>query len=216
MILILYTEIYKSSHNSILDTYLQSLPLEMQQKAKAYIRWQDQQASILGKLLVKNGFEIFNSIKDPLMHIEQNSYGRPFVKGELDFNISHSGKYVICVFSDMHKVGIDIEEMKPIDYLDFKSQMCDEEWNRLLLSNNKMDEFYKYWTSKEAVIKAIGKGLSIPLKSFIINNNETSMEQDFWFLTPLKIDKTYRCHLALNKKISKEKMIIVRKDFPQL
>ncbi|MEI3612720.1 4'-phosphopantetheinyl transferase family protein [Pseudogracilibacillus sp. SO30301A] len=37
---------------------------------------------------------------------------------------------------------------------------------------DKLSTFYKYWTLKESYVKAIGKGLSIPLNSFtIVNDN---------------------------------------------
>ena len=216
MTFILITEIQQAVHALLMSTYLASLPQVMQDKSKRYLRWQDQQAYVLGKLLVRKGFEMFNSDTDPLQHIRHNTYGKPFVEGTIDFNISHSGKYVVCICSNTYKVGIDIEEMKSIDYLDFKSQMCEEEWNRLLQAQDKKQEFYHYWTSKEATIKAIGKGLSIPLKSFIINNNKTIVENKVWHLHQIEIDPSYGCHFALDKNINQKDISVFRKNPDQL
>ena len=76
MTFILITEIHEASHTLLMSTYLSSLPQVMQDKSKKYIRWQDQQAYVLGKLLVRKGFEMFNSNMDPLLYINGAYYKR--------------------------------------------------------------------------------------------------------------------------------------------
>jgi 4'-phosphopantetheinyl transferase len=72
------------------------------------------------------------------------------------WSISHKPKYVAAVVSK-DKVGIDIEEMKPRSESLFAYVVSDEEWE---LKEKSWDTFFRYWTAKEAILKAIGIGVS--------------------------------------------------------
>ncbi len=51
------------------------------------------------------------------------------------------------------KVGIDIERMKPMDFVEFRNYITPEEWNTLQEAPNQLEYFYELWTAKESVIK---------------------------------------------------------------
>jgi len=176
------------------------LPDNFQKKILKYRRWQDAQLSLLGRILLENGLKILNRelyIRDLLY----TSYNKPYFEGEnIEFNISHSGNIVICVIVEKFKVGIDIEIKQDIDIESFKSQMTELEWHRIISSDNIKNSFFEYWTQKEAVIKGNGKGLSIPLKSFEIINNQTKIENDHFFLKEICLDANYKCYMALKNK----------------
>ncbi len=80
----------------------------------------------------------------------------------LDFNISHSGNRVVCILSTQGRVGIDLEETGDIAIDDFQSQFTTAEWAAITGSSMPLQTFYHYWTAKESLIKADGKGLQIP------------------------------------------------------
>jgi 4'-phosphopantetheinyl transferase len=88
----------------------------------------------------------------------------------LQFNVAHSGGIALYAFSGGKSVGIDIESIRT----DFA---CEEiaaryfapaERKRLTQcpTSLKQRSFFACWTRKEAAIKAVGAGLSIPLDSF--------------------------------------------------
>ncbi|MEK4444263.1 MULTISPECIES: 4'-phosphopantetheinyl transferase family protein [unclassified Niallia] len=100
-----------------------------------------------------------------------NNFGKPYLKEypEFQFNISHSGDYVLCAISD-RPVGIDIEEIKDIDLKIADRFFTNSEINYInqATNENRIKRFYSIWTAKESYIKFIGEGMSIPLNSFTI------------------------------------------------
>jgi 4'-phosphopantetheinyl transferase len=72
------------------------------------------------------------------------------------WSLSHKPGCVAAVVSK-NKVGIDIEEIKPRDELLFARVANNEEW---ALKERSWYTFFRYWTAKEALLKAIGIGIS--------------------------------------------------------
>jgi 4'-phosphopantetheinyl transferase len=73
------------------------------------------------------------------------------------WSVSHKPKCVTAVVSK-EKIGIDIEEIKPRSESIFSLVASDEEWE--LGKDRDWDTFFRYWTAKEATLKAIGIGIS--------------------------------------------------------
>ena len=85
----------------------------------------------------------------------------------IEFNISHSGRYVAFVHSD-DPVGVDIERigrnmdiarrvMTASEFEDFKTTVKEED---------RDDVFCRMWTAKESYMKYRGLGLRLPPESF--------------------------------------------------
>jgi len=91
----------------------------------------------------------------------------------LHFNLSHSSHRAIIAFTKNRPIGIDIEYMQEKETLDnlAKRFFSSQEYNeyKLLPEQHKTQGFYNAWTRKEAVVKAIGIGITCSLKSFSIN-----------------------------------------------
>lgn len=98
---------------------------------------------------------------------------------DLDFNISHSGNCIILAVSRRLSVGVDIEIVnKHLDLGDISRtylSLPEREYLRKFTDKlEQRNEFFRIWTLKEAVIKAAGNGISIPLVSFSVCNEEVS------------------------------------------
>ncbi|WP_443659018.1 4'-phosphopantetheinyl transferase family protein [Clostridium algidicarnis] len=164
-------------------------------------------ADILVRSIICNKLKIFNEE----IEYEYNSYGKPKLKNskEFHFNISHSGDWVIGVV-DNQPVGIDIEKISPIEYIDIaKKFFKEDEYNWLLAQKDreKLEYFYKLWTLKESYIKMMGTGLSMPLDSFsILFDTEYNIsiksnigsERERYFKT-YAIDKNYMIAVCSEK-----------------
>ncbi|MCD0472713.1 4'-phosphopantetheinyl transferase superfamily protein [Flavobacterium sp. JAS] len=203
MIYVYYSYLSEENHESLLKNDLPKFPLHYQEKIKRYRRWEDAQLSLLGRVLLFKGIEeIYNyNAYDKVM--QHTKYNKPYFEdNSIRFNISHSGEIVVCVFGSEHEVGIDIEMISDIKIEDFRFQMTKTEWDNITFSKNKQRAFFDYWTQKEAVIKAHGSGLTIPLESFEILDNTTTINDEKFSLKKIEIDKKYKCYISLKENIS--------------
>jgi 4'-phosphopantetheinyl transferase len=214
MILILHTTIgnrLAENHEKVL---LGKLPADLQMKIKRYLRWQDAQACLLGKLLLIEGLQRFGVDGAALIHqLQHTNFGRPYLPGRIDFNISHSGDFVLCALSDQSRVGIDIEKVHDVKLSDFRSQMTDEEWRRVTGDADPTRAFFYYWTKKEAAIKAHGHGLGLPLKDVVIGNEKVAMEGADWPLFEIELSIDYVCHLVTGVGVGRQDVLVQRVVF---
>lgn len=149
--------------------FVSYIPSYRRDKIRNYVRQEDAIRSLFGQLLLQNIIQKECPIlKDDLI-FSRNEYGKPYIYNLNDyhFNISHSGEYVVCVTHDK-PVGIDIEYIKPISLEIARRNFSKEEYNLIIgqSKNSQISFFYDLWTLKESFIKAIGKGLYMPLDSF--------------------------------------------------
>ncbi len=164
-----------------------------------YRRWEDQYASLFGKLLLRRGLADLGY--GNLELLTYTSYNRPFLNAEVDFNTSHTKSCTICAVSNTYKLGIDIEKVDKINMLDFTEVWNIKERRDIVNAEDMTSKSYSYWTRKEAVIKSDGRGLSIPLKNVDVRNDQVILDKNHWFLTRVDFSSEYVCHLSTNKKI---------------
>ncbi|MGE6600850.1 MULTISPECIES: 4'-phosphopantetheinyl transferase family protein [Lysinibacillus] len=152
-------------------------------RIEAYLNKIDAYRSLLSELLMKYLLMKYLKCHPSDINIQTNTYGKPYcINGDYEFNISHSGEWVIGIIGNCD-VGIDIEEMKD-NYEDeiIKNYFSSIEYASYNQTPTEMkkERFYDLWTLKEAFVKNIGLGLSIPLDSFSIetSHNEISIVQD--------------------------------------
>jgi 4'-phosphopantetheinyl transferase len=179
------------------------LPPTMVVKAGRFRRWQDAQAYLMGKFMLGEGLKKYGFSKGVLDNIQYTEYGRPYLRADVDFNIAHSGKYVVCAITKGLRLGIDIEEIQPIDLGDFTSQFTPEELQKIACAVDSYHEFYRLWTIKEAVIKADGRGLSFPLKDILIDIH-ARVEEKQWYIHTLDVAAGYAAHLAVDGIVHQE------------
>ena len=195
---ILHTHFSSELSNKTWNSYLHKLPEAIQGEIIRYKRWEDRQARLFGKLLLLECLKDRGYPSDYLNYIEFDKYGRPYLEHDIDFSISHSGEYVICAITDAGKLGVDIERIKPIDLSDFERYMTPEQWKKIKEDSNEYKIFYRYWTIKESVLKADGRGLSIPLLEINTDWKKAILFDSVWFLREISIESDYSCYLATN------------------
>ena len=149
-----------------------------QEKIDFYRFDKDKKLSCGAYLLLKKMLSEENIIK-PIFKFEK--YGKAYISNyeNIYFNLSHSGKMVLCAISDK-EVGVDIEYIDPeIDLNIAKHYFYNSEYENIMNCENSSDEFFKYWVLKESYMKYTGLGMNLKLDSFeIITNKDIRLKND--------------------------------------
>lgn len=91
----------------------------------------------------------------------------------LEFNLSHSGDLAIVAVARDRQVGVDVERLRELpDAMNIaQTHFTPDERDALgsLPPAERRDAFFRCWTRKEAVIKAVGHGLALALDSFDVD-----------------------------------------------
>lgn len=114
----------------------------------------------------------FTNSSPTSLQFEQHPLGKPFLvepKTGLEFNFSRSEMNCICAATQGCKIGIDIENVRPLsdmhataltifDDADFRA------WSTLD-NQEQQFAFFRSWTRKEAIAKANGAGISLGVEN---------------------------------------------------
>ncbi|KOS00856.1 4'-phosphopantetheinyl transferase family protein [Paenibacillus polymyxa] len=88
----------------------------------------------------------------------------------IGFNVSLSGDWVVLAAGPSQRIGIDVERINDAIELEVARRFyAEEEYCAVMqqqTEEQRLRQFFRIWTAKESYMKAIGKGLSMPLDSF--------------------------------------------------
>ncbi|MBR1742986.1 MAG: 4'-phosphopantetheinyl transferase superfamily protein [Lachnospiraceae bacterium] len=178
------------------------LPEERQLRVERYRFLKDKRLSLGAFLLLLWGLGEWGISSEDL-EICYHENGKPYLgnRNGVFFNLSHSGEYVICAVSEK-EVGCDVEKISEYREGVAKRFFSSSEYEMLLdlkTEQEKAEIFFRLWTLKESYIKAIGKGLSMPLDSFSFSF-EAPMVQEFagekYYFREFDIHTEYKCALC--------------------
>lgn len=96
-------------------------------------------------------------------------HGKPRVAGyDVEISIAHSGDLVAVAWSRAAAVGIDIESLRsrPADHAELAPSVCSAEEIDAITD---WSSFLTCWTRKEAVLKATGDGLRLPMTEVVVS-----------------------------------------------
>lgn len=113
--------------------------------------------------------------------LTQGARGKPHMAGTpdfgaLEFSVSHAGDYALLGFGRSGALGVDLERVETRRDVDLivAHHFAPAEAAAFLEASKACSEdakyrlFYRYWTRKEAYIKALGAGMSLDLQSFAV------------------------------------------------
>ena len=95
------------------------------------------------------------------------------ISPDIRFNCSHSNGVALLVFARDMPVGVDLERVRPMPEVEDVARrfFSPHEYCALVKMppEDRLAAFYECWTRKEAVVKALGHGLAMPLNSFTVS-----------------------------------------------
>ena len=199
------------------ERFLRLLDDVEQGRFEAYRQDADKRRFLTGRVLAKTvaaerlGIPVDSVEFDATCEDCGKQHGRPHVPGEdLTLSISHSGDLIGVAATPSVPVGLDVETAtrKADDGL-IEYALSPAETAHLtgLTDAEKANAFFVYWTRKEAVMKATGKGLRIPLKSItfsrfdeparLVSSGEAALDPARTRLADLKAADGYRAAIAV-------------------
>ena len=114
------------------------------------------------------------------IRIAKTEFGKPFLPDypKLSFNMSHSGDILAVAISSKCQLGIDVERYKTRHNWEGLVKKCfaPEEaayWYNLDKAERNR-AFYQFWVKKEALVKAVGKGITLGLELCVVNPDNTA------------------------------------------
>jgi 4'-phosphopantetheinyl transferase len=117
--------------------------------------------------------------------LEKDDAGVPLPSNGLYWSLSHKERMVAAVVSP-RPVGIDLERLAPMNERMYDRIADAAEW---ALAPHKIEKlFFRYWTAKEAVLKAVSKGLTrldrCRVRAIVDDDHlQLQYEQDAWGVT---------------------------------
>ena len=112
--------------------------------------------------------------------IDVNQFGKPELDAStvpperrVHFNLSHSGSWILAAFARSFPVGIDVEQVRAERVTEdlIEHIFSDRERRTLqaLPAGERCAAFFNGWTSKEALLKGLGLGLSVSLRAIEVS-----------------------------------------------
>jgi 4'-phosphopantetheinyl transferase len=115
-------------------------------------------------------------VEPAAVRYENGAHGKPALSRALEpleFNLSHSSRLALIAVARERPVGVDLERIREMqDVFAIAESHFSTAERQALRSVPKSDRraaFFRCWTRKEAVIKAIGEGFARELGSFDVD-----------------------------------------------
>lgn len=121
---------------------------------------------------LRNVLGAYLGLRASSLSFSHGSHGKPSLVG-LRFNLTHSHGLAVLAVSSSRELGVDVEHIRPevlgegIAERFFSPR--EVEMLHALPERDRPLGFFHCWTRKEAYLKALGWGLSIPLDRFDVS-----------------------------------------------
>jgi 4'-phosphopantetheinyl transferase len=193
----------------------QCLSADERDKMQRFRFERDRRRYLVGRGLLRSLLGRYLDMAPQDLRFETTAAGKPHLasgQGQLQFNLAHSGEYVLIAIADGRAVGIDVEGIRDdfdIGEIAVHFFSLDERRDlEMLTGRARIEAFFECWTRKEAYVKARGEGLSLPLDQFdvslrageparLIATRPDPAEATRWQLSSLGVADGYKAALAV-------------------
>jgi len=153
---------------SQLQAFRKTLSSDEIARAERFYFPEHRQRFIAGRSSLRSILGRYLGVEPSQVEFEYQPRGKPllaakFADKKLFFNLSHSQDLALCGVSCTRTIGVDLEHIRPMSDLEnlAKRFFLPREYEvvKSLPLDQQQQVFFRYWTCKEAYLKATGDGL---------------------------------------------------------
>lgn len=155
--------------------FYQQLTIDEKRRADRYSFAIDKKRYIIVRGILRQIIGDYLSVDPGKIEFNYRQHGKPtltdiFSDTRLCFNVSYSGELALLAFTFDREVGVDIEYIRGIADMEQIVEHFFTDTEKKVFCNlsqhMRKEVFFQIWTRKEALLKAIGKGLYLSLDAF--------------------------------------------------
>ena len=142
-------------------------------RARRFVFPQDRDRYVRAHSAMRTLLGDYTGVSPTGISFSTNAYGKPQIQSgnvmeRIRFNLTHSAGIAALAVTRDYELGVDIEQVRPIDPEIAGDHFSSRELLTLqgLPPEQWLQGFYRCWTSKEALLKGEGLGLNLPLDGF--------------------------------------------------
>lgn len=182
-----------------------------------YRREIDQLRFLTGRALIRGVAATVLNVAPATVTLDSSCYdcgkphGKPTIVGStLEVSVSHSGDWIALAVTDGAPVGVDVEEVRAAEVDDLAGMaFSPAELTAFgtVPAAGRRGAFFTYWSRKEAILKATGKGMSVPMSKLtltghdelpkVLESNTPEVDPATMWLADLDAGADYRACVAV-------------------
>ena len=213
---VVYIYVVNISDNSFaieMDRQIHLLPASFIKESKAYLDANDKKRYLASRLLLYSGLIQLGYNSDILTYYRSTSAGKPYldVPDAPDFSLTHAGNYCIVALSGNGAIGIDLEEIRKLEWKEQKSVLTHKEAGLIKHDPDSLKLFFEVWTRKEALFKALGaESLDFVMPLSVMGNSNITVFGTRWFFKQIDLDENFVCTLVSDRHLEAKDLSIER------
>ncbi|MGI9174516.1 MAG: 4'-phosphopantetheinyl transferase family protein [Rhodothermales bacterium] len=157
-----------------MERLIPMLSASEKERAERYYFDRDRNASIVSRATLRMLLGRYLGVPPADVRFDYGTHGKPLLHRahgtSLDFNLSDTSDLVLYAFTAGAPLGVDVERVRAMEDQDRVAATVFSATEMAAFSQlsgtRRVQGFWNGWTRKEAFIKAVGEGMSLPLKTF--------------------------------------------------
>jgi len=153
--------------------YWATLSIEERQRADKFRFERHRRRFVAGRGALRRILGRYLALPPQAVALDYGPHGKPFCASQpaqwaLSFNLSHSGNAAALAIARGFEIGIDVEQMRPIEEnVPLEAFSARERAAFAALPDaQRQAVFFENWARKEACLKALGTGFTLPPTHF--------------------------------------------------
>ncbi len=194
-------------------------------RAARFVHDVDARRHILGRALVRLLLAPLLGVDPPAICFTMSGLGKPSLDKGPSFSISHSGDYVLVALAAEGRLGADVEAIRPLRNLPGLARTsfgADEYEHVMALPEAERPlPFFRTWTRKEAILKALGCGLTglsnisvsaePDVENALLRLDDPDERIDDWTIRPLAVGPEAEAAVAWDRPLEAVEELTLRR-----